>query len=209
MKIYSIFFLLLFTTFSATQAQNVSYRILSQTDNEMHVTVQFPKHQLIPIDIEGVMHRKLQMNGCYPINNLGSPELLKSVFSIIIADIPENVIIESTDFEIIENINLIPSKGKLYRNVNPDTIPYHKGERYLLNQFIEDEQLAVSPLYQFRDLQGINISCMPFAYNPVTKQLKVYHSIEFVIHSSSGFSLPLMEKKNKEYDKIYQERFLN
>ncbi|MEG1555596.1 MAG: C25 family peptidase propeptide domain-containing protein, partial [Bacteroidales bacterium] len=127
----------LFTCWLTLYAQEVNFSIVSQTSESVIVKVDFPQYQVYTIDVKGKKMSKLIMKNAYPIEEAGAPELLKSATSILIPEgsHPTVSIIKSS-YEIVPDFELVPSKGRLYRNVNPDDIPYTMGEQYRYNGFL-------------------------------------------------------------------------
>lgn len=208
----SILFILLAFLFSFTmKAQEVQYTLISQTSSEVVIRVDFPNYyETIPVEVNGDLMYKLSMGNAYPIEQLGAPELLKSATSIIVPEgVQPTVSILESNFTLVSNFNLAPSKGRLYRDIDPSTIPYVKGDQYFVNGFIGDNQGVIGTPYQLRDFTGITISVNPFAYNPVQKELKVYQSLVIKINYTSTDHTISAKKNNLVFDQIYSRHFLN
>ena len=112
-------------------AQKIAYTVLSSDDNGLTVKIDMPAYTTSPVLINGQTYQKLQLQGAYALTELGVPELLLSGNSLII---PENsqptVSVLSADYDVIDNFRLIPSKGVIKRNTNPDDVPYQFGTQY-------------------------------------------------------------------------------
>jgi len=201
--------LFLLTLSIALFSQQVIFTRLATKDTEQYVKVTFPDYHLNFITIHDTIYCKLQMASCYPLERAGEPELLKCAFSLIVPNGAVSASIEKADFEVINNIDIIPSKGHLYRNVNPKLISYNKGAIYQENQFIEQEQLQIGEPYQLRDYRGVSITCMPFAYNPVSRQLKVYKSLIIKIKGEYPLRSESAPKITADFNCFYQRHFLN
>jgi len=195
---------------SLLKAQDVKFSIISNTSTELVIKVIFSEFTSIPVEVEGETMYRLQMNGAYPVVKAGAPELLKAVKSIIIANekIPAATLIES-DFELIENFELAPSRGVIYRNTDPSTIPFKKGEDYQSDIYFCDNQPVLGEAYQLRELHGVALEVYPFSYNPVSKKLKIYHSLLIKIEYNLPFSQPKLEKNSSEFEEIYTRHFIN
>ena len=50
------------------------------------------------------------------------------------------------EFEEFENINILPSKGNLSRDINPSSVPFTFGEVYNIDDFIKNLHLSVNHL---------------------------------------------------------------
>lgn len=212
MKIKSIFLTLFLLLFSyLIHAKGVHFTLISQTNQEIIVRVDFPEYTTIPVQVEGEEMYQLLMSQAYPVQEKGAPELLKSATSLII---PEGVqpIMEliSSDFSLISDFKLAPSKGVLYRDVNPSTIPFVKGEQYLKDRFMQNEPVHFGEIYQLRDLMGVPVIVYPFDYNPVKQELKAYHSLVVKIsYDSPVTNMIRAPKNNRVFDQIYANHFLN
>lgn len=65
-----------------------------------------------------------------------APEVLKNAVSIILPDFYNTSYeVIATEYEDISNINLIPSKGNMYRNVSQSSVALQKGDVYNENAF--------------------------------------------------------------------------
>jgi gingipain R len=212
MKQKSILFILLAFLFSfSMQAQEVQYTPMSQSSSEVVIRVDFPNYyETTPVEVNGETMYKLAMGNAYPIEQIGAPELLKSATSIIVPEgVQPTVSILESNFSIVTNFNLAPSKGRLYRDIDPSSVPYVKGDQYLVNGFIGDNQGIIGTSYQLRDFTGVTVTVQPFAYNPVQKELKVYQSLVVKISYSSTSGTINAKKNNLVFDQIYSRHFLN
>ena len=147
----------------------------------------------------------------------GYPDLPKYSSSIIVPDNKSmSVEILSSNFIDYENINIIPSKGNLSRLINPDDIPYIFDEVYKEDVFYPNNVVQLNEPYILRDYRGQVVEFHPVQYNPVTKVLRVYTSIEVKVFSTNDNLIinPLvrnrdMDKIDNEYKNIYTNHFLN
>jgi len=194
----------------AIQAQEVSYTLLRSSSSEAVVRVDFPNYQTVSVNVNGVTMSRLQMGNAFPVLSAGAPEMLESAISLIV---PENsrptAEIIDADYQTIDNFNLAPSKGKLYRNIDPNTVPYQKNSLYTQNRYLYNDSIEIGNPYQLRDYNGIAVKFFPFAYNPVQKSLKAYKSITAVIHFNSNRTIKQLSKVSKTFDIIYSDHFLN
>ena len=191
-------------------AQKVQFSLISSNSQEAVIRVDFPNYQNSRVVFDGNYMMKLSMNGAYPTLEDGQPELLKSATSLIVPESSHPTFeIIGSDYHIVSNVDLIPSKGKLYRNIDPEDIPYAKGNCYEQDKMFFDDTVVIGNTYQFRDYTGVPIQFFPFAYNPVQKTLKVYSYIEVKIRFNSTSTVKSPNKISKTYKNIYKEHFLN
>ena len=151
-----------------------------------------------------------------PILEQGYPDIPKLTSSVIIPNLGEmSISIIDSEYSDYENINIAPSKGNLFRNVDPSTIDYQYGLQYEVDDFYPGVLADLRDPYIARDFRGQTIIAYPFQYNPVKKTLRVYHTITVKVENIGGnginekvFSRSELNIK-KEYNGIYQEHFEN
>ena len=95
-------------------------------------------------------------------------------------------------------------------------MPYTYGEVYQHDAFYPEKSAILDAPYIIRDFRGQNILVTPFAYNPVTKTLRVYTKLTIVMEkvSDNGENQKIERKSNKiesdaEMLHYYQRRFIN
>lgn len=181
---------------------------------------------VVSLELEGFyMHEVITGSGSSFIPELpGSsrllageaPDLIKFTASLVIPDesaMTANII--SSEFTEFENIEIAPSKGNLYRNQNPDEIPYVFGEVYNQNDFYPGKLASLDDPYIIRDIRGSALQIYPFQYNPVTRVLRVYHSLVIEIVETDGEIInPLTQNMvrntiDPEFRNVYESHFLN
>ena len=191
-------------------AQKITYTVVSSTNSDVVIQVQFPDYRTQTVDVNGEAMQHLAMKDAYPMEQAGAPALLQSAFSLIIPEgsRPTAEILNS-EYQIVSGFKLAPSKGRLYRNVDPATVPYQKGDAYQEDRFFFNDTVALGDPYQLRDLHGVAVHCFPFAYNPVQQTLKVYRNMTVKVHLNSNQQMPRLERVAKPFDAIYADHFLN
>lgn len=193
-----------------SNAQTVSYTIVQSSDQDIVIRVDFPDYSTQTVQACGQSMVKLSMPDAYPVIEAGMPELLKIATSVII---PENSFptaeVLNVNYRTIGQVDVAPSKGKLYRNINPENVPYSKGSGYAQDRFFYQDTVVLGEAYQLRDYTGMSVQFFPFAYNPVRRELKVYESITVRIRYNSTSLVQHPQKVSKTFNTIYKEHFLN
>ena len=197
------------------------------------VTVRSPNGPLISSDIDNTVI-KFSMDGFHLVeaNNSkgfivktengasllekGLPDLQKITKSIIIPDNANMAVnIISYKYEDFENIHILPSKGNLTRDINPNEIPFAYDVAYKKNEFYPNQISELGLPYIIRDLRGQAVSFNPFQYNPVTKTLRAYTEIIVEVISDGTSSVNAINRIDEplklasEYDEIYNSHFIN
>lgn len=207
-KIIALLLLLLVVNF--TFAQRINYSVLSSDANGVTIKVDMPAYSTSNVDINGQTYQKLLMSGAYAVTELGMPELLLAGKSIII---PENsqptLSVVDADYQLVDNFKLIPSKGVILRNTNPEDVPYQFGAAYQRNAFQRESPVQLSGTFYMRDFHGVTIQVSPFDYNPVQQQLKCYRSLTLRVDFNAPFRVQQARKNCAEFNEVYQNFFLN
>lgn len=207
-KIIALLLLLLVVNF--TFAQRINYSVLSSDANGVTIKVDMPAYTTSNVDINGQTYQKLLMSGAYAVTELGMPELLLAGKSIII---PENsqptLSVVDADYQLVDNFKLIPSKGVILRNTNPEDVPYQFGAAYQRNAFQRESPVQLSGTFYMRDFHGVTIQVYPFDYNPVQQKLKYYRSLTLRVDFNAPFRAQQARKNCAEFNEVYQNFFLN
>ena len=146
----------------------------------------------------------------------GAPDLPQFPVPAIIGDMAEmQVRVAKCAFTDYENVEIAPSKGNFSRQIDPESVAYTYGEMYNKNAFYPAAQAYLEMPYIIRDFRGQNIMVRPFAYNPVTKTLRVYHdmTIEMSKVSDNGVNQnparKASTKMSPEMKASYDHRVIN
>lgn len=207
-KIIALLLLLLVVNF--TFAQKINYSVLSSDANGVTIKVDMPAYTTSNVDINGQTYQKLLMSGAYALTELGMPELLLAGQSLIIpANSQPTLSIVDADYQIVDNFNLIPSKGVIFRNTNPDDVPYQFGSAYQQNAFQLPAPAQLTETFYMRDFHGVTLQVFPFDYNPVQKSLKVYRSLTVRVNFNAPYVAQQVRKNCVEFDEVYKTFFLN
>lgn len=149
-----------------------------------------------------------------PILEKGAPNLPKITSSLIIPNTgsAEYEILYSDYFEI-EDIEIAPSKGVIYRNQDPSQIAYEYGSAYENDAFWPANKADLNTPYIMRDVRGQAVSVFPFAYNPVQKTLRIYTDITVKVNYNQQAGVNELNASVKGYSEdfqtIYKNHFLN
>ena len=107
------------------------------------------------------------------IMEAGAPDLAKFSTAVIIPDHGKmGIEIIASHYIELENVRIAPSKGNLFRDQNPDLVPYVYGKGYKKNAFFPGTLAELNKAYIARDFRGQAAILYPFQYNPVTRTLR-------------------------------------
>ncbi len=168
--------------------------------------VKTPQGEQLVISGEGMAYMPIK----------GAPNLPMYPISMIVGDNAEmEVSVVKSEYVDIENIEVAPSKGNFSRQINPADVPYTYGEMYKEDAFYPAQQAVLGDPYILRDYRGQNLMVYPYAYNPVTKTLRVYTylRIESKKVSDNGVNQKVSRKRSNvvdpEVNASYKRRFIN
>ena len=187
--------------------------VLSSTENETILEYTIGKFETLAVQIDNMTWHNVYLPGEGILENKGYPQLPVFNRSIIINDRSlmkiEILDVEYQDFELA----VAPSKGIIYRNVNPNTVPYVFDSIYQKDKFYPANLGELSDPYILRDYRGITIKTYPFAYNAFTKTLRVYTHYKIKIYAEgednrNTISVP-RNSITVDFIPIYAHHFLN
>ena len=153
-----------------------------------------------------------------PLLQKDAPDLSKLTVSLIIPDDGNmQLAVNVNHFTDYQNVLIAPSKGNLYRNVNPDEVQFQFGDAYVKDEFFPGKTAELMEPFVLRDFRGQTVWIYPFQYNPVSKVLRVYTDISITVTRSTD-AVPSvnvlqrakpLQKIDRDFSLIYQTQFRN
>ena len=197
-------------------AMKIQERLVSSSEEEIIVDVKVggfftekvttPRGEQVIVSAEGMA----------PMLEAGTPDLPLYSIPIIIGDKSEmKASVLESEYVDFENIEIAPSKGDFSRDINPDNVPYTYGDVYQQDAFYPTQQVCLEKPYIIRDFRGQNMLVYPYAYNPVTKTLRVYTKLRLIVEKvgENGMNQKVSSRSNNtitsEFDASYKRRFIN
>ena len=191
--------------------------LVSKSSNSIIIDFELDNYKLISLEssINETFQKLLVQGGVYTLTK-GEPELLKFTSNIQLpAKGVSNFSIISADFIELENVNIAPSKGNLYRNIDPSTVKFQKGAVYSIDSDFPSEVFNLGQPYIQRDIRGQTINFIPFGFNPVRKTIKIYNKIRvkvtFLTKELGLNELSILPRKSisNVVKNTYKRRYLN
>ena len=203
--------LLLIGTVTTGSAQNAT--LLSDDHDGIVVRFDFSDpilHEVTTPDGVAVMPRVL---GDTPMLRAGAPDLSKVDATVMIgATVGTALEIVETEFVDLTEVDVVPSKGNLYRNVDPATVPFTEGAVYVEDAFYPQSVAALQTPFVQRGVRGQSIWANPFQYNPVSRVLRVHTSITVrIVETEMAPVNPAVApvRLSAEFADQFGRRFLN
>lgn len=158
----------------------------------------------------------ISLDDATPLLIKDAPDIPKVTASVIIGTQSiMKVEVISSKYKEFYGIEIAPSKGNLYRDVDPATIPFSYGKIYDKNDFFPGKLVGLRDPFFIRDYRGQTVIMQPFQYNPVTKVLRVYYEmlvkVSNINQKTKANINPVTTPSSidKEFLNIYTEHFIN
>ncbi|MCX7785379.1 MAG: C25 family cysteine peptidase, partial [candidate division WOR-3 bacterium] len=187
-------------------------------DDKFSTTIVFnlPDYSLEQIWLDGKVYNRVNLPGAITYLDKGYPELPRLYRNIIIDDFGEyDYRIIDADYETFHVNPILPSKGNLTRDINPDLVPYEFSPFYSEDKWFPEYSINISEPFIIRDYRGLTIHFNPFQYNPQRNELRVCHNITIEVYKTkSQGKNPKIRNQNlikiaREFQEIYESFFLN
>ncbi len=122
-------------------------------------------------------------------------------------------VVNSDYYDVKLDHPLLPSRGTIFRNQNPDRIPYVIDPNSVEDKWYPENIVQASRPYIIRDVRGMSVYAYPFQYNAKRNVLRIYKSISVSLIRSSSKSENSLVKNvtriNAVSDILYRTMFIN
>jgi len=187
------------------------------TGGANRISLSIPGFRLHPVATPGGKSFTVSVLGMSPLLQAGMPDLPKYAVPLIIDDAGDSrVRVVSSAYVDYPDIVIAPSKGNLYRNQSPADVAWQFGTAYDSDEFWPASLTTLRDPYIFRDFRGQTLLLNPFAYNPVTRTLRVFTELTVEIHQDDNspgknelMRTGLPESLNANFASIYRNHFVN
>ncbi|MFA5647299.1 MAG: C25 family cysteine peptidase [Bacteroidales bacterium] len=152
--------------------------MLTPEGSEISIEFEFNAYALKSVQTGKGNASLLQIPDCFQSQLKGEPSLPLFTRSVVVPNnVDLKVNIAKSKYVEFEGIDIVPSKGVISRDKNPDDIPYEYGSVYSVNEFYPANIAQTSEPYIIRNVRGQDVTVYPVQYNPVTKKVRVYTSM--------------------------------
>jgi len=204
------------TRLSSGKASKPQVELVTSNDNQIVVNFHLNGFNTTKVETPRGIQNIVNVPEMVSMLQAGAPDLPQFAIPAIIGDRAEmQVSVTKSKFVDFDNVEVAPSKGNFSRQTDPNDVPYTYGEAYSTNAFFPNAQATLDVPYIIRDFRGQNIMVKPFAYNPITKTLRVYTdlTIEMRKVSDNGENQKMRgreaRKMSPETKAEYSSRFIN
>lgn len=178
----------------ATMAQTFSYPVkgkqgfslIEKTRDGFRVNYEIGEFTLSQINYRGEEMSEISINGLTLPNNAGCPNLpVESRLMAIPQGAKATLSVVRANQEVIHNVNIAPALRIQAEDEEPDMNYVKDLSIYNKNAFYPAEPFMMGDSY-IRGVDAVTVAITPFQYNPVTKDLIVYTSIELSVRYEGG-----------------------
>jgi hypothetical protein len=199
---------------AAWAAEAVTLRVLEDTQERIVVEYELGGFTDQSIEIDGSQYAQIALGTESLMKVKGAPELPNVCRSFIIpADAKMEALVLAGDYYEITDIDVVPSKGFIKRNVNPKDVPYTFGEVYAIDAHYPPKLVDVRKAYIMRDFRGLVVELNAFQYNPVARTLRVHTSVTVALVNTGPGQVNVLPQRERElslsFDSIYEHHFVN
>ncbi|MGM0650930.1 MAG: C25 family cysteine peptidase, partial [Bacteroidota bacterium] len=191
----------------------LNYNQLKGDDFSLNITLD--KYNVEVVNKDGVNYSNIKFPGDIRTKKQGWASVPYFGIPVQIPD-NKNVDVEITAVQYTEielDHPLLPSRGVIYRNQDPDDIPYQTDPASMVDELYPKKLVESSDPYILRKVRGQNIYIHPFQYNAVQQTIRVATSITVEVKENNELpDNPLTQTKGKvnvEMDPVYESMFVN
>jgi len=212
-KILVVMLVLLFSQAAHTaQSYKTTYSAVRGGTSQLNFTLD--DFQIKTTCINGTIYSVIVGAGDVSIDQKGYADLpffnanLQLAFNKNVSVRPEG------SYEEIElKYPLLPSRGTIYRDQNPDQIAYKIDPASLTDNWFPGKIADSGDPFVFRDVRGINIYVYPFQYNAKQQKLRIYRNLKIIAEENNTPTINPLIIKNLSIDPsmndTYSSMFIN
>jgi hypothetical protein len=173
------------------------------------------EYSVTVVTLQGEQYSRIVFEGKVVTQKKGYAELPYLTASVML-DPVKNVFIGTIPGayeEISLDHPLVPSRGVIYRDQDPASVPYIIDPRSITDGWYPVNVAEHTDPFIIRDIRGTSVYVYPFLYNPARQVLRVYKSVTVRLVENNSLSVnPLPKEPStivREMDGIYKSVFIN
>ena len=205
------------TSILSDQPETFRTQLISSSESSIQVNVQVPGFYTTTVTTPRGEAKIISMPKSVSTAQAGEPNLPMTGIPAIIGDHARmGIRVLDAQYVDFEGMEVAPSKGDFPRSIDPTTVSYTYGECYNQDAFFPASNVGLYAPYIIRDFRGQNMVVYPYAYNPVTKTLRVYYNMTVEMYKVDDKGENVMEarrsntvKMDSDFKSLYQRHFIN
>ena len=203
------------TGISSDEPSTLTTSLVSSSESMVRVHLQVPGFYTLEVNTPRGNAQIISVPKAVSTSEAGEPCLPMIAIPAIVGD-QQHYSIKVVDANYLDyGMEVAPSKGDFSRQIDPADVPYTYGPAYSTDAFFPAEQVGLYEPYILRDFRGQNMVIHPFAYNPVTKTLRVYYDMTIEMYSDGQPGENTLNRKSNamkmdpEIKALYENHFIN
>ncbi len=210
----TVVLLLAITAIMSAVAQPPDVRVLQDRGSSVVIEFRLSGYDYESVEINGKEYFRITIPGVPNHLEAGYPDLPMVNRNIIIPDQGAmSCRILDLEQETRRDLAIAPSKGNIYRNVDPQTVPYTFQAYYQGDSWWPTATTALEGAFILRDYRGLSIRFNPFQYHPRNQELVITKRLVVEVYNAGpGGENELTRPRrglNREFVPIYENVFLN
>ena len=205
------------TSINGNVPSTIKTELISSTESRIQVHVQVPGYYATTVATPRGEAYVISLPKSVSTAHAGEPDMPMTGIPVMIGDKARmDVRVIDAQYTDYEGIEVAPSKGDFPRTIDPATVPYTYGDCYSQDAFFPANNVGLYEPYIIRDFRGQNMAVYPYAYNPVTKTLRVYYDMTLEMYKVDDSGTNTMEtrrsnvvKMDPDFKSVYQRHFIN
>ena len=205
------------TKVTSNSPETFQTQLISSNENSIKVSVQVPGFYTTTVTTPRGEAKVITVPKSVSTAHAGEPDMPMTGIPLMIGDKARMAVrVIDAQYMDFEGIDVAPSKGDFSRQIDPAKVPYTYGECYSKDAFFPANNFDLYEPYIIRDFRGQNMAVYPFAYNPVTKTLRVYYNMTVEMYKVDNNGKNVIEthrsnevKMDPDFKSVYQRHFLN
>ena len=200
---------------TSNQPSPIQTSLVTSSESKIAVHVQVSGFYSNEVSTPRGTAQVISMPKAVSTSEAGEPNLPMIAIPTLIGDQAHYAIRVLHEEHLDFPMEVAPSKGDFSRQIDPETVPYIYGPAYDEDAFFPANRVWLYEPYILRDFRGQNMVVYPFAYNPVSKTLRVYYDLTVEMYSDNGVGLNTLARKSntikldQEFKSMYENRFIN
>ena len=199
--------------FAAAENYSKEYSEISETLSEINFS--FDKINTETVEAGGQFFTRIAFSGGVTTAQKGFAELPVLSASVQVDDLYD-IIISSVegDYEEIElEYPLLPSRGTIYRNQDPASVPYETDPESLTDLMYPLSSADITEPFIFRDTRGVSVYAYPVRYNAAKRIVRIYKKLSVklaqdILSSTNPLNIR-SEKIDPAMNNMYSSLYIN
>ena len=196
-----------------TEQEPVTVNVLESYDETTIVEVLLNHYYIGSTEIEDDEYYNIHIPSLATNLDFGYPETPVLSRSLMIpAQAKMHIEILESTFSIIYG-QIMPSKGYLSNDQDPNEIPFVFSNVYQTDAYFPEDLAELTDPYILRELRGITFRVTPLAVNPVQNQIRIYDRIVIKVYADGFDTKSVLDNSSstitKDFENMYKTHFLN